>query len=190
MSHQMRLTLHRIAVVGAMTGVSLIGSAPVEAQSLQGHVEQNAAPSEVFSSQSPQGPSEQFNSQGPGQVFIDPQACAEDNARLANKSHLPPGWGPPQVVAGNSIYNYPSEYWAYYQNYACRPGFAIVYRNLNYGKRPPPGQSGFYPGYGANTFNPYNLTPPPAIPGGVNFCKSQCLALSPMPAGSKTAAKG
>ena len=60
------------------------------------------------------------------------------------------------MVAGNSIYNYPSEYWAYYQNYACRPGFAIVYRNLNYGKRPPPGQSGFYPGYGANTFNPYN----------------------------------
>ena len=48
MPHQMRLTLHRIAVVGAMTGVSLIGSAPVEAQSLQGHVEQNAAPSEVF----------------------------------------------------------------------------------------------------------------------------------------------
>jgi len=148
----------------------LLGAAPLSAQQLQGGVQQNeGAPGagDVFNSQSPafnsQGPGESFNSQN---NFVDPQRCAADKARLAKTTNLPAGWGPPQLVSSATVTRYPSGYWAYYQNYACRPGVALVYRNLNYGKEPPPGQSGYYK-MKTETYAPPYVPP---VKGGVNVC--------------------
>jgi hypothetical protein len=161
-----------LLVLGA--ALPLGAAQAAEAQQLQGGVQQNeGAPStgDQFNSQSPdfnaQTPGESFNSQS---FHFSASACAEDKTRLANKTKLPPGWGPPQLISPDELYRHPSEYWAFYKNYDCRPGVALAYRNLNYGKSPPPGQTGWYPGFTSTTNDPSKWTPPPDVPGGIKFC--------------------
>jgi hypothetical protein len=168
-----------VALLLALGVALFLCAAPAaEAQQLQGGVQQNVGTpgsGDQFNSQSPdfnaQTPGESFNSQN---LHFSASACAEDKARLANKTKLPPGWGPPELISPDELYRHPSEYWAFYKNYDCRPGVALAYRNLNYGKSPPQGWSGFYPPTNACE-NPGSTVPcsPPYVPpvkGGVNVC--------------------
>lgn len=159
-----------LAAMALFLGIWVAGGGiDAAAQVLKGTVQQNETP--------PPPKGDEFHSQSPtrlnGFVFA-PERCAEDKARLAYKGNLPAGWGPPQLVSVDEVFRHPSEYWAFHKNYECEPGVALVYRNLDYGKRPPPGWPGWYPPANVceNPGSTVPCTPPYVAPvkGGVDVC--------------------